>query len=93
MKYYKKSSYTITNHMGFNNKFVSIREKMFLEKIITKDNYEDPEFDVRKKYILHNYGPATYEFEFDIDFDHFPKDMFEEQNLEKIFTIEHNFDE
>lgn len=93
MKYYKKSSYTITNHMGFNDKFVSIKEKMFLEKIITKDDYEDPEFDIRKKYITHYYGPATYEFEFDIDFDHFPKEMFEEQNLEKIFTINHDFDE
>lgn len=93
LKFYNKSCYTVTNHMGFNDKFVSVKDKMLMEKIITMDEYNDPAFDVRKKYIIHSYGPATYELEFDIDFGHFPQEMFEEQNLEKIFTIEHDFDD
>jgi superfamily II DNA or RNA helicase len=92
IKYYKSKNYTVSNYKSFNNELIPFKEFMVNENILSKDDLEKDDFDIRKEYILKKYGKCTYEFELEIEFENFPDEMFNyECNYNKIFEINHDY--
>ena len=68
---------------------------MYKKNIITKQEYEDPDLDLRKKVIIHEYGVDHYELLKDIDFEDEPveKYVFDKVNLDDYLKTNQDLEE
>lgn len=90
--YYNSTKYTVHNYKAFNNNLITFKEFMIRENMITRLQSITNNFDIRKEYIIKKYGKDTYDFEVELNFDHFPQEIFEYIcDYKKILEINHDY--
>jgi len=68
-KYYNKEKYNIEHFQAYNNKCISVKDYLIINKYIdNNDNNNNFEY-LREKYICGKYSPCQYEFEKEDDFE------------------------
>jgi superfamily II DNA or RNA helicase len=61
MKYYTKKKYTIDEYITWHDDVINAKEYLYNKKIITQTQFNDPNLDVNKEYMIHLYGLEHYE--------------------------------
>jgi superfamily II DNA or RNA helicase len=74
IQYYNKNKYTINTYKANDDSIITFLEYLLQTKVIKKNQIKD--LDIRKEYIMHKFGPSTYQFESDTDFYNYPDKMF-----------------
>lgn len=89
-KYYEKNKYTIDFYQCWNNKIISIKDYLIINKIVTKkDAKKINDEEVRKQYICDKEGESQYEFEKDMEFEDEPINKYNyDPDINKIFKIQ-----
>lgn len=89
-KYYKKNKYEIDYYQAWNDRCVSIKDYLLVNKLVKKDE----EFDVRKEFMCHKYGEEYYELEKDMGFENDDEnDYYYVPVLDEIFDIQYGIAE
>lgn len=90
--YYRSKQYSLTTYKAFNDKCITFKDYLLDKKMMTKDDLDKKDLDLRKEYIVKLFGMETYKFERDIKFYNFPDDMFNYNcDYSTIFEINHEY--